>query len=174
MSDTENVNESANEQDTAVEATHTDNGADADSLGEGGLKALKAEREARAAAEKQLREAQARVEAFEDEKRSEAERAQHELEKLRGEAEALKAEKLRLERDALASEVAAEVGLPAGLVSRLRGESRDELVEDARSLAAEVAPAARKPVPVSALGGSNEPKPSPRDAFASVFQSAFG
>ena len=116
-------------------------------LGEGGLKALHAERDARAAAEKRAADLQAQIDAIEASKMSDLEKAQ----KLAADAEAKVAE--------LAAEVAArdllitkqsigvELGLPAELVARMQGETEEELREDAKKLAAFIPDASPSPFP---------------------------
>lgn len=95
---------------------------DDEPLGEKGKKALDAERTLRRAAEAQAREARAAVEA---------------------------AEKAADERVALIKaryEVAAANGIPAELVDRLQGSTRDELDADAKKLVEHLKPAYAPPV----------------------------
>lgn len=105
----------------AVPATGTPNGDDA--LGEGGKKALDAERKARDAAEKALRAAESKVRAFEDAQKTEAEKT---------------AERIRaLEEDAakaLRYEAADKAELPLSLAARLKGNTLEELIADAAEL----------------------------------------
>lgn len=90
-------------------------------LGEKGLKALAAEREAREAAEK--REA-ALLKQIEDSKKTAEQKAADDLEAARKEATENAAKALRYE-------VAADKGLDLALASRLTGATREELEADA-------------------------------------------
>lgn len=95
-------------------------------LGAPGISALKAEREARAAAEKRESEALQRIKEFEDRDKTESER----------QAEALAAAKRELAELTIAktrAEVAATKGVPAGL---LTGSTQEELEAAADALLA--------------------------------------
>ena len=123
----------------------TDTGQQGDAtagLGEGGQKALVAERKARAAAEKsataaqkQLDDMAKRLQAFEDRDKTEAQR-------LTERAEAAERRAAEIESRALRLEVAAEKGLTPAQAKRLVGETRDELVADADELLETFKPAA--------------------------------
>lgn len=91
-------------------------------LGEGGLKALQAERAARAAAEKRANDAQAALDA----ERNAAAVA-------RQEADAAKVEALKYQ-------VAVEQGVPVSLAGRLVGTTREELEADAKTVKASLTP----------------------------------
>lgn len=95
-------------------------------LGEPGLAALKSERAARAAAEKAAADALAKVKAFEDAQKSEAEKQAERLAEIERENAELKAAKTR-------AEVAAAKGVPAGL---LTGNTQEELEASADALIA--------------------------------------
>ena len=73
----------------------------------------------------------------------------------------------KLEAKTLRYEVGYELGLPRELVGRLQGNTRDELIEDAKALIELVgrpkAPAARKPVEALRGGGRPEQQPEERD-----------
>lgn len=103
-----------------------------DTLGEKGLAALKSEREARKAAEKQLAAFQARIDEVEAAERTELENANHQLEKAKAEAATAKAEldKLRVMQD---------TGLPADMAEFLTGDSVEALTEQAEKLKAATA-----------------------------------
>lgn len=88
-------------------------------LGEPGLAALKAERDARAAVERELKE-------YKDRDKTEAEKQAEETETLRRENAELKSGKLR-------ADVAAAKGVPAGLLS---GSTQAELEASADALIA--------------------------------------
>lgn len=64
-------------------------------LGDGGIKALKTEREARAAAEKALKEAEAKILEFKQAEMTEVERAKQEAEKAKAEASTLQTQLAR-------------------------------------------------------------------------------
>lgn len=93
-------------------------------LGAGGIKALKAEREARSAAEKELAEARARVQEFEYRDKS-AEQKQAE------EAERLRAEIAELTQAKTLAEVSNTAGVPADLLAGPKSSS----VEDVQAYA---------------------------------------
>lgn len=95
-------------------------------LGEPGLAALKAEREARAAAEKAAKDALAKVKAFEDAQKTEAEKQAERLAEFERENAELKSAKTR-------AEVAAAKGVPASLLS---GSTQEELEASADALIA--------------------------------------
>lgn len=101
--------------------------ADPDPLGDGGKKALEAERAARKAAEKAQREAEAKVKTFEDAQKTEAER---------------NADRIRtLEKDAakaLRYEAAAAAGIPLTSAHRLQGDTLEALTADAEAYKAEI------------------------------------
>lgn len=144
-----------------------------DTLGEPGKKALEEERAARKEAEKRLKELAAKVEQFEDSKRTDEERREHELEKLRKQAEEERTTREALERRLLVNEVATKFGLPADLAERLRGEDREALEADAQVLKALVVPdGPRKPAPVPEAGSDNGPKLSTADQFSAAIQAA--
>ncbi|TLF72915.1 hypothetical protein [Nocardia cyriacigeorgica] len=117
-----------------------------DELGDGGKKALETERAARKAAEKARREAEAKVQAFEDAQKSEAQRTQERIEQLEKTA-----------AKALRYEAAEKSGLPLSLAGRLSGATLDELIADAaelKQLLGAAAPAEPAAPPT--------PKPDPR------------
>lgn len=97
---------------------------DDEELGEGGKKALKSERDRRKAAEGRAKDLEKQIE---DSKKT---------------AEQLSADELKQTRDLLTAaetramkfEVAAEAGLELKLAARLTGATREELLEDAKSL----------------------------------------
>jgi len=95
-------------------------------LGDGGTKAIHAEREARKAAEKQLREVRAALKEYED-------RDKTELQLLREKAEAAEQRAVQAEQERLRQKVASEKGVPA---SRLAGTTEDELMAAADELLA--------------------------------------
>ncbi|WP_432794488.1 hypothetical protein [Rhodococcus ruber] len=123
-------------------------------LGETGLRALQAERDARAAAERAAAELAARVKSFEDANKTAEERAAEQL----AEAQRTAAENAT---KALRYEIAAEAGLPLSAAGRLQGSTREEMLADAVSLksligAVQPGPTTPKPDPRQG-GGQHEP-----------------
>ncbi|MEV7606112.1 DUF4355 domain-containing protein [Paenarthrobacter sp. NPDC089322] len=110
-------------------------------LGDGGLKALQAERDARKAAEKTAAEYAAKLKGFEDEKLSELEKAQNAANEAAAELAKLRTENTR-------SKVALAKGLPADLVEFLTGDTEEEV-------------AAKADLLISRLGTPGTPKPDP-------------
>lgn len=160
-----------------VETAKPDEGAsDDDALGDAGKKALHAEREARKEAEKRLKELDARVKEFEDRDKTEQERAQEHLERLTGDLDATRASLAAAELNLARVEVAHSKGIPAELVPRLRGETREELEADADALLEIVgkreAEAPRKPKPVGSLGTGGNANLTPQEQFAALMQQA--
>ena len=98
-------------------------------LGDGGKKALEAERKRANALEKQLKQFQSERELAEAAKLSDLERAQ----KAAQEAAAQLAE---YQKTAIRQKVALEKGIPANLVDRLRGDDEESLSVDADELLA--------------------------------------
>ena len=147
MSDTTTTTPAVEEPQTARASTDTTpdttpEATDTPDLGDGGKKALEAERRARRQAEKAANDALAKVKAYEDAKKSDTERLAEQLEQLKAEAATAKAESLRLR-------VAAESGLPADLHEFLVGSDEDELRVKAQKLMAATAAATapRAPAP---------------------------
>lgn len=116
------TNEVTEETEQTEEVAKTDD----EQLGEGGISALKSEREARKAAEKDRAELTARIKELEDRDKSESEKQQEELAKARAELAELTAAKTR-------AEVAAAKGVPVDLLS---GSSQEELEAAADALIA--------------------------------------
>lgn len=98
-------------------------------LGEAGLAALKSEREARAAAEKQAKEALAKVKEFEDAQKTEAEKAAERLAEIERENAQLKTAQTR-------AEVAATKGVPIDLVAGPASNSAEDIAKFADALLA--------------------------------------
>lgn len=133
-------------------------------LGEGGLKALKAEREARSQAEKTAAEYAARIKEFEDAQKSEEEK---QAERLKSLEDSAKSNELRAAR----YEVAAEVGLDLKAANRLQGSTREELLSDAEELKklldSRVPPA---PKPDHSQGGGDDTKSGGVQAGRDLFR----
>lgn len=117
-------------------------------LGDGGKKALEAERKRANALDKQLKAFQAEREADEAAKLTELERAQ----KAAKDASERLAE---YEKTTMRQKVALDTGLPAALVARLQGDDEASLVADAESLMALLnTPTTPKPDPSQGAKGS--------------------
>lgn len=84
-----------------------------------------------------------------------------ELEKAQKESTALKAQLAQRDHADLQREVAAEVGLPAQMASRLQGATREELQADAKALAKLIPAAAEQP----AAFGANPANPARTNAL---------
>lgn len=121
----------------AVETTSTETATETsatEALGDGGKKALDAERRERRAAEKRASDFEARLKEFEDRDKTEAE-------KLAERATAAEKRAAELETSALRLEVAAEKGLTPTQAKRLVGATREELEADADELLSTFKPA---------------------------------
>lgn len=136
----------------AVESTENAEAAQSDSvevLGEGGKKALDAERKRATEAEKQAKALQAQIDALNDAKLTETERLQKQL-------DALTADYQAAQIDAARNRVAAEEQIPAGLVGYLTGDDEAAIRESAKVLKAAIAEAAKPgtPAPDPSQGAS--------------------
>lgn len=165
-------------EDNNVEQQPTPN----DELGENGIKALQAERDARqqaekdaAARERELSEMREKLQAFEDAQRTDEEKREHALNEARATSAQLKADLEQETRLNLALRVAIDTELPAELIDRLKGDTEEELLEDAKQLKRLVAP---KPTGkfsrVPEAGDDHSKKKSdPGSLFADAFGTAF-
>ena len=163
MSETTEAPEGAeNEaQDTQEGATPNDV---AEGLGEGGKKALSAEREARKAAEKTAAELKAKLDEIEQANLSDLEKAQQA-------AKAATDRLAEIEATSLRQKVAIEKGVPAKWVDRLRGSTEEELSADADQILADVQPSPTTPKPDLSQGSQGTPQPaSTADKFAAAFE----
>lgn len=149
MSDTKKMTPATDAAAAAADPTPDEGAAPAappEPLGEGGKRALDAERAARKAAEKAAADLAARVQAFEDAQKSDAERVAERLAAAEAAAADARAEAARLR-------IAAEVGLPADLHEFLVGNDEDTLRAKAQKLAAMATPAVKPaPAPDQAQG----------------------
>jgi hypothetical protein len=118
MSDTESIT-----PDQDVNATVEQPEEKVDDLGDPGKKALDAERTARKAAEKSMKDLAAKVKAFEDAQKSDADKASERIADLEKQA-----------AKALRYEAAESAGLPLKLAARLQGDSLDDMIADAKAL----------------------------------------
>ena len=152
------------EVDAQSADTHEDAETPNEPLGEGGLKALKAERAARADAERQAAELAARIKEFEDAQKSEAERQAERLAELEKSARENEIARVRYE-------VAAEAGLSLDAAKRLHGGTREELAADAvelKRLLESAVPNVPRPDP--SQGGGDDTKPGGVQAGRDLFR----
>lgn len=145
---------------------HSDNPPQEQELGEAGIKALKAERDANKAAKANIATLEAKVKAYEDRDKTEDEKRAEQVKQLEqtNAANALKV---------LQYEVAAEKGIPLQMASRLRGNDRDSMIEDADSLLPLLQIDVKPNVPKAdkSQGHSGKPKPATlQDAIAGHFK----
>jgi len=120
----------------------------AETLGENGVKALQAEREARKAAEKAVADLNAKLQGFEDAKLSDIERANKAAADAAAELASLRTENAR-------SKVALEKGVPADLIEFLTGDTAEDMAAKADVLMARLSsPGVPKPDP--SQGGSGQ------------------
>lgn len=162
----------ADEQATAtVENAENTKAVQSDSaeLGEGGKKALAAERERAATAEKQAKALQAQIDELNNAKLSETERLQKQLDVLTDEHNAARAETTRLR-------VIAAEGIPESLAGFLSGDSEESLVQSARALKAAVAEASKPgtPAPDPSQGSGSAALPLNGDGIENALKNALG
>ena len=124
-------------------------------LGEGGLKALQAERDARAALEKKLKE-------FEDRDKSEAEKAAERL-------EAAERRAAELETKATRAEVAATKAVPTDLLAGPKSTSTEDLAAFADALIAFRGDKGSNPLHVRNEGKSPLTQPDENSQFLGEF-----
>lgn len=153
--------------------SHTDTSQDRnDGLGDAGLKALHAERDARKAAEAAAKELAEKISAYEDRDKTEQQKAEDRIARLTAELDARNAALAAAEMAAIRNEVAMSKGLPPELAARLQGDDRKALEKDADALLALVSPPepnARSPKPVTALGGA-QANLSSKEQFAALME----
>lgn len=149
MSDEATTTE-ATEQNDATEATQGDPAAEP--LGEGGVKALQAEREAHKEAKKQLTALQAQIAEIEKSKLSDLERAQAEAAEFKAAAESARVESLRFR-------IAAEKGITDNVDLILTASDEETMRRQADLWSARPAKsdAAAGPRPDLTQGGAGEP-----------------
>ncbi|MCI1635200.1 hypothetical protein [Bifidobacterium sp.] len=129
-------------------------GVESEKLGENGLRALKAEREANKAAKAKLAEYEAQIQAFKDKDKTESEK---EAERL----QALEKSNSENARKALQYEVAAEKGIPLKLAARLHGADKDAMLADADELLPLIQQTKPNiPKPDKSQGRGGKPKPA--------------
>lgn len=166
MSETTDAPQGADEATQEPQEGATPNDA-ADELGEGGKRALTAEREARKAAERSAAELKAKLDEIEQANLSDLEKAQQA-------AKAATDRLAEIEATSLRQKVAIEKGVPAKWVDRLRGTTEEELAADADLILADVQQSPTTPKPDLSQGSQGgNPTTSTADQFASAIESAF-
>lgn len=134
-------------------------------LGDGGKKALEAERKRANAFEKQLKQFQAAAQQAEADKLSDLEKAQNA-------AREAAAQLAEYQKTAIRQKVALEKGVPANLVDRLRGDDEDSLSADADELLALLnKPTTPRPDPSQ---GAKPALPLNGDALENALRSKLG
>lgn len=130
------------ETTTAPESKSTEQTVQDAPLGEGGLKALNAERDARAAAEtarvaaeKEAADLKAKLDAIEQSKMTELEKVQKAVAEAAEKTSQLEKEIAARDLQILKQNIGAEFKLPPELVGRLQGADEAALRADAKSLA---------------------------------------
>lgn len=141
-----------------------------ETLGDGGKKALEAERKARADAEKAAKDYKAQIDALSDAKLTETERLQKQIDALTADYQAAQVEAAR-------NRVAAEEQIPAGLVSYLNGGDEAAIRESAKALKSAIAAAAKPgtPAPDPSQGAAGAPVGgSTASQFEAFFNKSLG
>jgi hypothetical protein len=133
---------------------------DPEKLGDGGKKALDAERAARKAAESRVAELEAQLGTLTTEHQQALEAATTEA------AEATKRAD-KSEADVLRYRVALETGVPAKHIGRLQGDTEEALRKDAAAFVADIVPGKTTPKPDPSQGPKgDDAKQSTADQFA--------
>jgi uncharacterized protein (DUF885 family) len=141
------MSEVVTETPANTEAQATVEAPETQELGDGGKKALQAERDARKQAEKTAAELTARLKEFEDSKLSELDRAKKEAAETSAELARLRSENTR-------SKVAIEKGVPADLIEFLTGDTEGDIAAKADLLLARLnTPGTPKPDPSQGAKG---------------------
>lgn len=133
-----------------------------DDLGDAGKKAIDAMKRERNAARRERDVLQARLAEIEQSNLSDLEKAQ----KAAAEAQQRLAD---FEARSMRQQVALDKGLPAELVDRLRGDTEEDLADDADRLLALIS-APRNPAPDPTQGGRGSAPSRPGDIFAEFFE----
>jgi broad specificity phosphatase PhoE len=160
MSEETTVTPAETEAEAVVEAP------DSQELGDGGKKALQAERDARKQAEKTAAELSAKLKSFEDANLSELERAKKAADEAAAELASLRSENVR-------NKVALDKGVPADLVEFLTGDTEGDIAAKADLLLARLnTPGTPKPDP--SQGAKGEAAALNGDPLLSTIKSKLG
>lgn len=138
----------------------TDNNGD-EKLGEPGIKALHAERDARKQAEKDLEETRARIKELEDASKSDDQKQAERLQTLEQSDRQKDSKISSLEADLTRYRVAAAEGLDLEAAERLRGSTEDEIRADAKEFAKKFGTKRPGEVPGAGARGSDNPNVTP-------------
>lgn len=107
---------------------------DPEALGDAGKAALAAERKRANEAEKQAREAQARIKELEERDASDLEKATRRIKELEERNASLESGIAERDRTILKLNTGIDEGLPKNLIARLQGDDEDSIRADAKSL----------------------------------------
>lgn len=158
----------------ATESVETTEGteveqSDSVELGEGGKKALEAERKRATEAERQAKALQAQIDALDAAKLTETERLQKQLDDLSANYRTAQIEATR-------NRVIATEGIPASLSGFLSGEDEESLTASARALKAAVVEASKPgtPAPDPSQGGGAAALPLNGDGIENALKNALG
>ena len=141
---------------------------DSEVLGEGGKRALQAEREARASAERRVQELETTLQSATDAHAQKLAELEEQVAAANAAASAVSVERDR-------TRVAYEAGLPTDLVEFLKGDSVEDLQASAETLLAHVAKGQEQVVPKPDLsqGANGDPvAASTAEQFAAAFEQA--
>lgn len=152
-------------ENTASDAAQSDSA----QLGEGGLKALDAERKRATEAEKTAKALQAQLDALNDAKLTETQRLQKQLDELA-------ANYAQAQKEAIRNRVIASEGVPASLAGFLSGDDEDSLIASARALKSAVAEASKPgtPAPDPSQGSGSAALPLNGDGIENALKNALG
>jgi TolA-binding protein len=143
---------------------------DPEALGDAGKAALAAERKRANDAEKQAREAQARIKELEEKDATEIEKATRRIAELESANQTLTTDLQTRDRTILRLNTGIDEGLPKNLILRLQGDDEEALKADAASLR-ELIPD-NTPSPFPKADPSQGPKGAGKTSNADLFASA--
>lgn len=146
-------------------------------LGDAGKKAIAAERSAREAAEKALKDANVRLKQLEDAGKSELEKLQTRLSEVEQTAAKTASDAAAKDLTILRQQIGIKQGLPESLIQRLQGDTEESILADATALKGLIPdsgkPAFPKADPSQGVGGSRGAA-TPAQQFAEVLSSQLG
>lgn len=167
MADGTNTTTETEAAGTTTEATEGTQGTEAEAAETISAEEAARLRAALAKANKEAEKSRLKLKEVDDAKLSEIEKAQRDA------ADA--SQKLaKIERENLLKTVAINEGVPAKWVSRLQGDTEEELVADARAILADLAKQPKKPEPDASQGARQTAKVSGWDVGKSEAQKRFG
>lgn len=147
---------------------------DPEALGDAGKAALAAERKRANEAEKQAREAQARIKELEEKDATELEKATRRIKELEESNASLSADVATRDKTILRLNTGIDEGLPKNLIARLQGDDEDTLKADAASLRELIPDNTPSPFPKAdpSQGPKGAGKTSNADLFAQQLEQA--